>query len=207
MKTITELKPQSKNSKRVSVYLNGDYYCGLDLLTTVKYRLKVGTVVEESELMEIQKASEMNACFDSALKVITKSIKTEREVKEKLIKKGYLPEIISEVILKLKNYKYLDDKDYSERYVSTYKNYKGKKLIEFELKRKGVKEKDFATSLNNIESEYETALKIAEKYVKNKEKDVKTLKKCYKYLVSKGFTYEDSLKASKTAISVDEEMD
>ena len=149
----------------------------------------------------------MTACFDSALKIISKSIKTEKEVKERLIKKGYLSEIILEVIKKLKSYGYVDDKDYSERYVSTYKNYKGKKLLEVELKRKGVKEKDVVETLNSIENEYETALKIAEKYVKNKTQDIKTMQKCYKYLLSKGFTYEDSLKASKTAISVDEEID
>ena len=205
MKTITDIKPQSKNNKRVSVYLDGNYYCGLDLLTTVKYRLKVGLQIEESELIEIQKSSEMTACFDSALKVISKSVKTEKELREKLLKKGYLNEIIFEVIKKLKGYGYVDDKDYSDRYVSTYKNYKGKKLLEIELKRKGVKEKDLQNSLNAIENEYDTALKIAEKYVKNKDKDIKTMQKCYKYLLSKGFTYEDSIKASKAVINTEQE--
>ena len=206
MKTITDLKPQLKNGKRVSVYLNGSYYCGLDLLTVMKFRLKVGSEIEESELIEIQKNSEAQACFDSSLNIISKSVKTEKEILDKLTKKGYLKEIIDEVLVKLRSYGFADDKNYAERYISTYKGVKGKRLLKLELKKKGVKESDSQEVLDGIENEYETALKIAEKYVKNKEKDLKTLQKCYKYLLSKGFSYEDSLEASKKAVNIDEDI-
>ncbi len=205
MKTITDLKPQVKNNKRVSVYLDGSYYCGLDLITVMKNRLKVGDIISEEEIVEIQRASEFNACFDSALKFISKSIKTKKEISDKLLKKGYLKEIIEEVIEKLRGYGFADDKAYTESYVRTYKNYKGKKLLSLELRKKGVKEEDSKELLESIEGEFETALKLAEKYVKNKEKDAKTLQKCYKHLVSKGFSYEDSLNASKKVINIDEE--
>ncbi|MBO5926598.1 MAG: RecX family transcriptional regulator [Clostridia bacterium] len=206
MKTITDLKPQIKNGKRVSVYLNGSYYCGLDIITVMKNRIKVGDEIEESKLVEIQREAEAGACFESALKYISKSVKTEKQVKIKLLEKGYLEEIVLETLEKLKDYKFIDDKDYSERYVSTYKNNKGKKLIELELKNKGISKNDIYESLELVENELETAIKIAEKYVKNKEKDAQTLQKCYKYLISKGFNYEDSLTASKKAINSDEKF-
>ena len=200
MKTITELKPQVKNSKRVSVYLNGSYYCGLDLLTVMQARLKVGQEIDENTLIEIQRNSEASACFDSALNFISKSVKTEREIKDKLLKKGYLEEIVLETIEKLKSYNYVNDKDYADRYVSTYKGSKSKKLIKFELQKKGVVKSSVEESLSEIESELETAIKIAEKYVKSKEKNTETLQKCYKYLLSKGFSYDDSLTASKKVV-------
>ena len=204
MKTITELKPQAKNNKRVSVYLNGAYYCGLDLLTVMQARLKVGQEIDENTLVEIQRSSEAQACFDSALNFISKSVKTEKEIKDKLIKKGYLEEIVLETLEKLKSYNFVNDKDYINRYVSTYKNNKSKKLIKFELQKKGVSKLDVDECLSEIESEFETALKIAEKYVKNKEKDEKTFQKCYKYLLSKGFSYDDSLNATKKVINIEE---
>ena len=205
MKTITDIKSQVKNKKRVSVYLDGVYYCGLDLLTVMKNRLKVGMEIDEQTLVEIQKSSEMSACFDSAINYLSKSVKTEKELTCKLLKKGYLQEVIDEVIVKLKEYKYIDDKDYAERYVSTYKQRKGKRLLKIELLKKGVSLLDSEGALNDIESESETALSLAEKYVKNKEKDAKTLQKCYKYLLSKGFSYEDSLNASKKVINIEED--
>ena len=105
---------------------------------------------------------------------------------------------------KLKSYNFVNDKDYINRYVSTYKNNKSKKLIKFELQKKGVNKLDVDECLDEIESEFETALKIAEKYVKNKEKDDKTFQKCYKYLLSKGFSYDDSLNATKKVINIEE---
>ena len=202
MKTITDLKPQTKNKKRVSIFLDGSYYCGLDLLTATKYRLKIGQQIEERRLIEIQFAAEYQAAFDSAINFISKSVKTEKQVKDKLILKGYLPEIVDKAILKLKEYGYVDDGDYSSRYVSTYKATKGKLLIKNELRRKGVSEAQTAEALSEIESQAEAAKAIAEKYLKNKEKDKKNLLKCYKYLLSKGFDYDDA-KSAIESFSID----
>ncbi len=191
MKTITDLKPQVKNKGRVSVYLNGSYYCGLDLATAVKYRLKVGQDIEENTLVEIQRNSELQACFDSALNLITTSIKTEREIISRLIKKGYLEEIAVETVEKLKNYGYIDDFDYANRYVSTYKNTQGKRLIALKLKQKGVSQEDTEKAISNLENQSEQAYILAQKYMKNKTVDNKNLQKCYKYLLSKGFDYDE----------------
>ncbi|MBE5743725.1 MAG: hypothetical protein E7358_03295 [Clostridiales bacterium] len=191
MKTITDLKPQVKNKGRVSVYLNGSYYCGLDLATAVKYRLKVGQDIEENTLVEIQRNSELQACFDSALNLITTSIKTEREIISRLIKKGYLEEIAVETVEKLKNYGYIDDFDYANRYVSTYKNTQGKRLIALKLKQKGVSQEDAEKAISTLENQSEQAYILAQKYMKNKVVDAKNLQKCYKYLLSKGFDYDE----------------
>ena len=205
MKTITELKTQAKNAKRVSVYLDGQYYCGLDLQTVVKNRLKVGLSLEESELIDIQRESEFSACYNSALNLISKSVKTEKEVSDKLIKKGYLKEIVEEVIEKVKSYGFIDDKNYAERYVSTYKNVKGKRLIALELKKKGVSEKDYKEILDETDSQQETAYNIAVKYLKNKAIDEKTIRKCYNYLLSKGFSYDECTYATKKATNFNED--
>ena len=202
MKTITDLKPQAKNPKRVSVFLDGSYYCGLDLVTAVKYRLKAGMQIEESRLIEIQIETEYQAALDYALTFISKSVKTEKQVRDKLISKGYLGEIIDKVIDKLKEYGYVDDGDFSSRYVSTYKGVKGRLLIKNELRKKGVSDTHVQEALSSIDSQEEAAKKLAEKYLKNKEITKQNLLKCYKYLLSKGFDYDDS----KSAISSFEEI-
>ncbi len=199
MKTITDLKPQLKNNKRVSVYLNGSYYCGLNLATVMQARLKVGMEIDETTLIDIQKNSEAQACFDSALNFISKSVKTERQIKDKLISKGYIEEIVLEVIEKLKSYNFINDQNYAERFVLTYSNYKGKRLLKTELKLKGVSETVINDALIDIDSEFETALKIAQKYSKNKQKDKKNFAKCYNHLISKGFSYDDAMSATKKA--------
>ncbi len=206
MKIITDLKTQTKNAKRVSVFLDGEYYCGLDLQTVVKNRLKVGLEISESELIVIQRESELSACYNSALNLISKSSKTEKEVSDKLVNKGYLLEIVSEVILKIKSYGFIDDKNYAERYVSTYKNTKSKRLMALELKRKGVSESDVNSVLDSATSQEEVAYNIALKYLKNKEINRTTVQKCYNYLLSKGFSYDECSYATKKATKIEEEI-
>ena len=204
MKVVSDLKVQVKNKKRVSVYLDGSYFCGLDLATVMLNRLKVGMAIEESELVKLQLESEQSTAFDKALKFIERSVKTERAVREKLKSYGYVDEVISTVIEKLKGYNFIDDKNYAERYVNTYYKYKGKRLIKAELKQKGVSDSDASFALNEIENELESAINLAKKYSKNKENIEKNYAKCYKYLLSKGFSYEDSITATKQAFNTDE---
>ena len=205
MKTITDIKPQTKNNKRVSIYLDGAYYCGMELFTVMKYRLKVGNTYTEEEIINIQITEEKNSAFDYALNVLSKSVKTEKEIRLKLSKRGYLEEIIEETIIKLKSYGYVNDEEYATRYVNTYSKNKGKRLLKNELKIKGVDDSVLKEVDNIVDNEIETAIKIAEKYVKNKPNDIKTLQKCYKYLLSKGFTYEDSKSASEKVLNLQTE--
>ena len=141
MKVITHLKVQVKNKKRVSVYLDGSYFCGLDLTTVMLNRLKVGMAIEESELVKLQLESEQSTAFDKALKYIERSVKTERAVREKLRSYGYVDEVISTVIEKLKGYNFVDDKNYAERYVNTYSKYKVINLAEENLDKISAKYK------------------------------------------------------------------
>ena len=189
MKVITDLTPQAKNPKRLNLYLDGSYYCGLDVLTAAKYRLKVGASVEESEIVAIQREAEYRKAFDYALKVLSNSMKTEKEVKDKLSARGYLDEIVTEVIAKVKEYGFISDSEYAKKYAAAYANKKGKNLIKTELKRKGVSDEDIAAALNET-NETDACEQLAEKYFKNKEKSYETAVKCYRYLASKGFDYE-----------------
>ncbi len=198
MKRITDLKEQVKNKKRVSVFLDGEFYCGLDIVTVMKYRLKKGDLIDEKELVNIQYNSELQACFDRALNFISATVKTKKQIKDKLKSLGYLDEIVENTLEKLINYGFVDDGDYATRYASTYKNAKGKKLIRYELIKKGVSETEIDKALLDIQSQETACLRVAEKYLKSKEINEKNLLKCYKYLISKGFDYDDAKKVIST---------
>ena len=54
MKRITEIKAQVKTPTRCNIYLDGAYYCALELETVMKNRLKAGVNIEEEELDRLQ---------------------------------------------------------------------------------------------------------------------------------------------------------
>ena len=203
---VTDIKPQAKNSKRVNLYLDGKFYCGLELFTVMKHRVKIGNDYTEKEIIDIQIAEEEGVCLNYALNLLSKSVKTEKEIIAKLKKRGYVSEIIDNVIFKLKDYGYVNDEEFAEKYINSYSKNKGKRLLKSELKLKGVSDAIIEDKFLSVENELETAIKIAEKYVKNKPVDIKTKQKCYKYLLSKGFSYDDSKTAVDKVLSLDDEF-
>ena len=203
---VTDIKPQAKNSKRVNLYLDGKFYCGLELFTVMKHRVKIGNDYTANEIIDIQIAEEEGVCLNYALNLLSKSVKTEKEIIAKLKKRGYVSEIIDNVIFKLKDYGYVNDEEFAEKYINSYSKNKGKRLLKSELKLKGVSDAIIEDKFLSVENELETAIKIAEKYVKNKPVDIKTKQKCYKYLLSKGFSYADSKTAVDKVLSLDDEF-
>lgn len=205
MKTITEIKAQRNNPKRCNIYLDGSFFCGLELETVMKNRLKVGAEIDELRLMEIQAESETSVALNKALNFISRSKKTEKQIEDYLKSKGYRENTVKAVTEKMKNYSFIDDYDYAESYLKSYSDKKGKRLLALELKKRGVDERTIEEALNGVEdeTEEEACSAIAEKYLKNKTIDKPTIMKCYKYLLGKGFSYD----SAKSAVEKYEDED
>lgn len=203
---ITAITPQVKDKKRCNVYVDGRFCCGLTLETAVKNRLKVGQIVTEERLAEMQLESEKNTAFDKALTHLSATRKTEKQIRSYLQDKGYLSAVADYVVEKLRSYNFLNDGEYAEAYVESTAKRKGSRLIRMELRGKGISEEeiDGAMELLQEETQLETAKGILQKYMRGKTFDKATLQKAYRYLMSKGFEYETA-KAALESLGVEEE--
>ncbi len=207
MKKITDIKPQVKNPTRCNIYLDNVFYCGLELETIMKNRLKIGTEIAEERLNEIQTESESLRALDKALNFISLSKKTKKEVEDYLRKKGYLDGTIETVISKMSTYKFINDEEYAKDYVKSYSKRKGNKLLAMELKRKGVGDSEISEAIEERSDESEGANAVAEKYLRGKEKTKENAVKCYRYLLGKGFSYDVAKEASFKFIGGEEDYD
>ena len=192
MNEITAITPQVKDKRRCNIFVDGRFCCGLTLETTVKNRLKVGQIITPERLAEIQLDSEKNTAFDKALTHISATQKTEKQVRDFLQGKGYLPAVVDYAVEKLRSYNFLNDGQYAESYVESISKRKGSKLIRMELRSKGVSETEIDAALDAlpVEQEIETAKGILEKYMRGKVCDKNTLQKACRYLLGKGYDYE-----------------
>ena len=192
MNEITAITPQVKDKRRCNIYVDGRFCCGLTLEATVKNRLKVGQIVSPERLAEIQLDSEKNTAFDKALTHISATQKTEKQMREFLQDKGYLPTVIDYVVEKLRSYNFLNDGQYAEAYVESLSKRKGSKLLRMELRGKGVSDAAIDAALDTLpaEREEETAKALLEKYMRGKVCDKTTLQKACRYLLGKGYDYD-----------------
>ena len=206
MKKITDIKPQAKTPTRCNIYLDNTFYCGLELETVMKNRLKIGQEITLEKLDEIQAESELIKATEKALNLLAKSQKSTKQVRDYLTQKGYTDSTVEKVIEKLLGYKYLSDGEYASQYACSQSKNKGKKLIGLELKKRGISEEDISEAIEKVGDQTEVAVKIAEKYLKNKQKDRVNTYKCYKYLLSKGFDYEVAKVAAQKVGSFEDDL-
>ncbi len=190
MAEITGITPQIKDKTRCNIEVDGRFYCGMKLETVMQNRLKAGMCVSLETLSRMQLESEKMTALDKALTHITSSMKTEREIRDFLKKKGYLSDVCDYVAEKMKGYGFLDDGQYAKTYAESAGKRKGRRLIAAELKRKGVGDGEIEEALNGLTGERESALRVLEKYMRGKPVDKKTLSKAYAYLIGKGYDYE-----------------
>ena len=190
MAEITGITPQIKDKERCNIEVDGRFFCGMKLETVVKHRLKVGVAVSEEELSRLQLESEKLTALDKALTYITASMKTERDIRTYLRKKGYLEDVSDYVVEKMRSYGYLDDDAYARAYIEHAGKKKGSRLIAMELRQKGVSDEAIEEALSSVSGEEESALEVLKKYLRGKSLDRATLLKAYRHLMGKGFSCE-----------------
>lgn len=190
MAKITALTIQKRDKQRCNLYIDEEFCSGISLETVYKHGLKVGLEVNETEIKELIYEGEKSFALEKAINYISKTIKTKKQVKTYLLGKGYSEEICFYCIDKLKEYGYIDDVEYSKKYIESIKN-QGKKLSDYRLMMKGIRKEDIEKARVNMpDTEKENAKNLAEKYMKNKEITKENVMKTYRYLLGRGFSYE-----------------
>lgn len=191
---ITEIKKQIKNNNRFNIYLDGQYYCGLNAETIVKNNLKTGMDIEKEILDNLQLESEKTTALEKLVNYMGSRLRTEKQLWDYLKGKGYAEATCNYCMEKLKEYNYINDAQYVNSFIQVNKSKKGKKLLAYELKQKGIDDKLLDTSFEDYENDLESIKLIALKYLKNKDLTKENFQKAYRHLMSKGFESSEVLK-------------
>ncbi len=201
MSTITSIEPQVKDKTRCSIFIDGRFYCGIKLEVAVKYRLKAGMVIDKAQLDIIQLETEKAQAVDKALTHISASPKTRKQIRDFLIKKGYVDAVIDYVFERLDYYGYADDRQYCKMYVESVSG-KSKRAIEVELLKRGIDRDVIEEELADLSDDEEEVLTLLKKYLKGKELSKENVYKGCRYLISKGYDY-DTVKAASERVDED----
>ncbi len=150
----------------------------------------------------------MISCKERALKLITIKDRTQKELTDKLKEKGYREEEIEEVILFLKEYKYIDDFSYAQKFTRDAQNLKkwGKSKIIFELSRKGI-DKETAQSVTDefcTDEEEILDIEIQKRFKNSDLSNEKERARIFGYFARRGFSPSEIKGAINRACSFED---
>jgi regulatory protein len=191
-KRITAITVQKRNPDRVNIYLDGEY--GLSLSRLVAAWLEPGKVLNQQQIDELVEGDTKEKVLQSALKLVDFRSRTERELKDKLSKKGFDQEKIEGVLVKLRESRIVQDDRFAESWVENRNNFhpRSQRLIKYELKNKGITEEVIEEALKNSADDealaYNAAIKMRNRYSGFDWQVFQ--KKISAYLLRKGFSYD-----------------
>ena len=210
MPKITKIEIQKNNKDRVNIYLDGEYALAINAELIYKENLKVKDDVDISKLQEIAEKESYIRCKESAIKIIERSYKTEKEIRDKLKQKGYEEKQINNSIDFLKEYNFINDNTYAKAFIKDKLSSKGSQKIKYDLMKKGIAKDIIEENLIKVDKneEKEVALNVGRKKyesIRRKESDnYKLSGKLYRFLISRGYAYDIVKDVVKKIMSLDE---
>jgi regulatory protein len=195
MQVITKITRQKNNVERYNIFLNENYAFAVDEGTLIKFGLQKGKVLEQFEIDEIQYEDEIAKAFNKGLNFLSFQMRSEHEVKTKLLQAGHGEAVVQEAIHKLTNLGFLNDESFSKALVETRKRTakKGPAAIRQDLIQKGIDKglQQQVLSTFSHEEQLKLAMELAEKAVRaNQNKTPSQVKqKIQDVLLRKGYTY------------------
>jgi regulatory protein len=198
-KTIVEIKGRALSNHVLIVFNTGEFLrLSLDLV--LKHQLLKGKALDEQSYNLIQKENELIKGKNYAHNYCSQRIRSEKEVRTALSRRGYDKVVINQIIIFLKEFNFLNDENFAKMALNYYRNKRnyGTSRIRLELQKKGINKNIIENILSNEnispEHELEQAHKIIEKKMRiiNSKVGIKKMVYIMQLLNTRGFSVSTS---------------
>lgn len=213
MAIITDLKVNTAGDK-VKIYIDDENFGTISTDTVIRYGLKAGMEVDITELDKIVGDSDKDLATTYIFNYLTKYIATEKKARDIMKKKGYSSASIEYAIEKAKDYRYIDDRGYAERYIERKLSNSGMAKIKSELSMLGVSSSIISELISEVDEDdiLDGALNVSRRWWNKRDIfDRSDKDKFVRYMSSKGFNWSitekciNIIKAEETEALSDEE--
>jgi len=206
--SITSITPQKKNAERFSLYNGSTFLMGISGQTLLDFPIQKGTTLTTDLFYKLSRAEEYQKVKDRAYHLLSIRDHGAEELRRKLVKKGFTPEITGVVVEELHQNDLLNDLTYARKFAHDKQHLRqwGARKIEAALYNKGVPAsviKKVIVDLHENIDPADVCLEIALKRRKHflREDDLnKRKQKIFRYLAGKGYSPETILKSISTIL-------
>ncbi len=194
---ITDIKVQKSRKNRFSIYIDGKYRFSLDFNTIQQVGLHVGDEIDEKKIDELVRRDEYARCRDYALLLLSYRDRSESELNNRLLKKGFHHDVARELVGNLKKEGIVNDFAFASKWVEdTCANRPmGRMRAVFELRKKmlsdGIIEAVIEEKFDG-NTEQRLAHSAAEKKMKSLESypPDTAQERLYRFLKNRGFQFD-----------------
>ncbi|CAN5893321.1 RecX family transcriptional regulator [soil metagenome] len=204
---ITSVETQHRKADRVSVFIDGEFAFGARAETLANFGLSTGDQVSQRQKAAILQADDRAAAYEAAVSVLTRRPRSEREVRDRLRRKGYDEFTIDHVIERLRERHYLDDDAFARIWVENRTSFRprGEMALRQELRAKGIDREIVEKTLAGAEiDDLGMAIGLAQRQSRSMEHldDAARQRRLMGFLQRRGFRY-NVIKSALEQINLD----
>ncbi|GIW04919.1 MAG: regulatory protein RecX [Thermomicrobiales bacterium] len=192
---ITAITHQAHDPERVSVFLDGVFAFGITRMLAAEHGLAVGDELSEERVAMLRALDQEQQALEAAFRLLTRRPRSEREIRERLERRGFPPPVIETVIGKLAAWRYVDDEAFARYWVEQREanRPRGRRLLAQELRHKGIDREVIREALDDADiDELAAARSLGEaKLLHYRQLEPSIVRRRLgAYLMRKGFSYE-----------------
>jgi regulatory protein len=164
---ITAIAAQAHDSQRVNIFIDGQFAIGISLATLAAESLFVGLPIDEELWARLEAAGRAEKAMLAAMRLLDARPRSSAELRLRLRRKEYEPEVIERALARLAELGLVDDAAFSRYWVESRQSFRprGQLALRDELRRKGVGRElidaALAESDSDPEAEQERAMTLA----------------------------------------------
>lgn len=191
MGTITSLTVQVKNSDRLSVFVDGEFACGLAL--EVAAGLRVGQTITPAELVQLEQREDVYQARERALGLLARRPRSSSEIARHLRRHRHDDDAIRLVIDDLTEKGLIDDNAFAAFWVEQRETFRPRSRLALrqELSQKGLEREVVSEALNSLD-EIDAARRVAHKQARRWSQlpEEEWRAKLTRYLLRHGYPYD-----------------
>lgn len=199
---VTAIRPSKRAAGRYSVYINGRFVGSLTTEEIAEFRLEKGKRLSCSDFSSFSEQFEDRRLRDTAFRLLSYRSRTEKEMSERLRRKGFSLSKIDRLISEFRDRKMLCDREFAQSWVENRLRLRprGSGLLIRELMAKGVPE-DIARQVVgeafSDSDEEDIAYQLADRHRQrfSRENSVDRKRKICNFLRYRGFSPDAILSA------------
>lgn len=187
---VTSITPVDK--KKSKVFLEEGFAFVLYRGEVERFGIEEGKELEEAVYRRILDEVLLGRAKERALYLLKSSGKTESWMKKKLSDCGYPEDAVEYAMNFLKEYGFINDRDYADSYIRSYGEKKSRRQLVYDLQQKGVCQEyiEEAFSQSKVDDEESARQLLCKRLRGKREISYEEKGRLSAYLGRKGYSYE-----------------
>lgn len=188
---VTALVPQAKRPHRFNLYIDNHFAMGLS--AEVAATVRVGQELTSADLERLDRAEQYEAAREQALRYLTLRPRSEQELRRHLARKGFDDALIEAVLVRLRQVKLVDDRDFARFWVENREEWRPRsaRALRYELRQKGVPEEEIQRALSQLDEPTSAYRAARAKALRWKELEPRAFReKLSAFLARRGFEHD-----------------